>query len=366
MTAPPRKTRPLARAAAPAFRTLLTAGLLGLAKLAVAVTVDGGAPRQSTAHEGRLQTVGMPDDWANWRQTWQDLARQHGLQHVDTDMSSAEQIAKIEAERSQATVDLGDVGFEFGAIAKARGITAPFKPSTWQQIPEWAKDPDGHWVLAYTGTMAFAVNTRKVSAVPRSWVELFKGKYRVMIGEVGRASQANAAVLAAAVALGGDEQRLQPALQAFAGLAQRRDLLLVNPSPALMERAEADVFLLWDFNALSFRAKLPNKADYEVLIPADGSITSGYSTLINKNAPHPQAARLAREFILSDAGQLNLARGHARPIRINALTLPTELQGQLLDSKQYAKARALRPVLWTEEVKKLGRSWQREVMGSAR
>lgn len=344
------------------FRALLTAGLLGSATLAVA----NGAVVPPTPHEGRLQTVGMPDDWANWRQTWQDLARLHGLQHADTDMSSAEQIAKIEAERTQASVDLGDVGFEFGAIAKARGITAPFKPGTWPQIPDWAKDPEGHWVLAYTGTIAFAVNTRKVGAVPRSWAELFKGKYRIMIGEVGRASQANAAVLAAAVALGGDEQQLQPALSAFAAVARRKELLLVNPSPALMERAEADVFLLWDFNALSFRAKLPNKADYEVLIPSDGSITSGYTTLINRNAPHPQAARLAREFILSDAGQLNLARGHARPIRIDALKLPAELQGLLLDGRQYLKARAVRPALWTEEVKKLGRSWQREVMGSPR
>lgn len=351
----------------PAARMARQALLWLSAALAASAAIAANPAPPTSAHEGRLQTVGMPDDWANWRQTWQDLARRHGLQHVDTDMSSAEQIAKMEAERSQATVDLGDVGFEFGAIAQARGLTAPYKPATWSQIPIWAKDPEGHWMLAYTGTLAFAVNTRKVaSSVPRSWAELFKGRYRIMIGEVGRASQANAAVLAAAVALGGDERNLQPALAAFADVARRKDLLLVNPSPALMERAEADVFLLWDFNALAFRAKLPNKADYEVFIPSDGSITSGYTTLINKQAPHPKAARLAREFILSDEGQLNLARGFARPIRIETLTLPPDLQGQLLDSRQYAKARAVRPALWTEEVKKLGRSWQREVMGGAR
>ncbi|UXH78999.1 ABC transporter substrate-binding protein [Roseateles amylovorans] len=316
--------------------------------------------------EGRVHSLGMPDDWANWRATWADLQRLYGLAHVDTDMSSAEEIAKMEAEKASASADIGDVGFEFGPIAKARGITQPYQPSTWAQIPDWAKDAEGHWALAYTGTIAFAVNRKRLPQVPRSWQALFASKARVLIGEVGRAAQSNAAVLAAAVALGGDETRLQPALAAFARLAQDKRLVNVNASPALMERAEADVFLLWDFNALSYRAKLPNASDYEVLIPSDGSITSGYTTVINRHAPHPNAAKLTREFIFSDAGQLNLARGHARPIRIAQLALPADLQALLVPAAQYAKARALKPGVWTEEVKKLPRVWQRDVLGAAR
>lgn len=140
--------------------------------------------------EGRVASVGMPDDWANWRATWADLQRLYGLAHVDTDMSSAEQIAKIEAERANASIDIGDVGFEFGPIAKARGITRAYKPSTWAQVPDWAKDADGHWALAYTGTIAFAVNKRLLKDVPRSWKALFAAQPRVMIGAVGRAAQA--------------------------------------------------------------------------------------------------------------------------------------------------------------------------------
>ena len=315
--------------------------------------------------EGRIASVGMPDVWANWGATWGDLKRLYGIEHVDTDMSSAEEIAKIEAERSNATVDIGDVGFEFGTIAKARRITRAYKPSSWAEVPDWAKDADGHWALAYTGTIAFAVNTRRVSSVPRSWKALFAGNYRVLIGEVGRAAQGNAGVLAAALALGGDETRLQPALTAFAQLAKARRLVTVNPAPALMERGEADVFVLWDFNALSYRSKIPNAADYEVLIPSDGSVTSGYTTIINKNAPHPNAAMLAREYIFSDAGQINLARGHARPIRVASLKLPADVQAKLVDAAQYKNARAIKPAVWTEEVKKLPRAWQREVIGAA-
>jgi len=312
--------------------------------------------------EARLASVGMPDAWANWRGIWADLQRLYGIAHVDSDMSSAEEIAKIEAEKANASVDIGDVGFEFGAIAKARGLTRPYKPSTWAQVPEWAKDADGHWALAYTGTIAFAVDTKRVKNVPRSWKALFESSARVLIGEVGRAAQANAGVLSAAIALGGDETRLAPALAAFAPLAKQRRLVSTNGTPALMERGEADVFILWDFNALSYRDKIPNAADYEVLIPSDGSVTSGYTTIINRNAPHPNAAMLAREYIFSDAGQSQLARGNARPIRADKLDLPEDLRSKLIDGKQYARARAVRPAIWTDEVKKLPRVWQRDVM----
>lgn len=338
--------------------------LAGLAATGLApwASAQPSALEQAARVEGRVNSVGMPDDWANWRATWADLQRLYGLAHVDTDMSSAEEIAKIEAERGNASVDIGDVGFEFGPIAKARGITRAYKPTTWAQVPDWAKDPEGHWALAYTGTIAFAVNKRLLKDVPRSWAALFAAQPRVLIGAVGRAAQANATVLAAAHALGGDESRLQPALQAFAKLARARKLISVDPSPALMERAEAEVFLMWDFNALSYRDKLPNAADYEVLIPSDGSITSGYTTLLNKYSRRPHAGDLVREYIFSDAGQLNLARGNARPIRVDHLTLPAELQRKLLPAAQYKAARALNPVVWTEEVKKLPRAWQREVL----
>lgn len=339
----------------------------GLCAGALPLRAETAAPalkelERAARSEGHLASVGMPDDWANWRGVWADLRRLYGIEHVDTDMSSAEEIAKIEAERGNASVDIGDVGFEFGAIAKARGITRAYKPSTWAQVPDWAKDADGHWALAYTGTIAFAVNTRRVKAVPRSWKDLFAGNARVLVGEVGRAAQSNAGVLSAAVALGGDETRLAPALAAFAPLARQHRLVMTNSSPALMERAEADVFVMWDFNALSYRDKIPNAADYEILIPADGSITSGYTTILNRNAPHPNAAMLAREFIFSDAGQIQLARGNARPIRADSLALPDDVRRKLIANAQYRSARAVRPAIWTEEVKKLPRAWQHEVM----
>ncbi len=35
----------------------------------------------------------MPDTWANWKDTWADLKNLYGIEHSDTDMSSAQEIA---------------------------------------------------------------------------------------------------------------------------------------------------------------------------------------------------------------------------------------------------------------------------------
>lgn len=47
-----------------------------------------------------VNSVGMPDAWANWKGTWDDLAKKYGLKHIDTDMSSAQEVAKFEAEKT--------------------------------------------------------------------------------------------------------------------------------------------------------------------------------------------------------------------------------------------------------------------------
>ena len=93
--------------------------------------------------EGRVDSVGMPDTWANWVETWEDLKTVYGLEHTDTDMSSAEEISLFESEKKKATKDIGDVGQAFGPIAEEKGVTLKYKTSYWDSIPDWAKDDDG-------------------------------------------------------------------------------------------------------------------------------------------------------------------------------------------------------------------------------
>ncbi|WP_071872933.1 extracellular solute-binding protein [Atopomonas hussainii] len=342
--------------------TLSLLALTLAAGQALANTPNITALEKAARAEGQLASVGMPDSWANWKDTWRDLKTHYGLAHMDTDMSSAQEIAKFAAEKEQATADIGDVGEAFGPIAVQQGVSQPYKPSTWEDIPTWAKDQDGHWALAYTGTIAFIVNKQLVKDAPSSWADLRSGSYKVSVGEVGVASQANNAVLAAAFATGGNEQDLSPALDLFAELAKQKRLSLNNPVVANLEKGEVEVGILWDFNALGYRDQI-DRERFAVVIPSDGSVTSGYTTIINKYAKNPNAAKLAREYIFSDAGQINLARGYARPIRAEKLSLPDDVAAKLLPAAQYAKARPIADgKAWEASAKQLPRQWQERVV----
>ncbi|HVZ02131.1 MAG TPA: extracellular solute-binding protein [Dongiaceae bacterium] len=339
-----------------------TAGALALATVLSLGGAKAGSLEDLAAEAragGTVTSVGMPDDWANWGEIWKGVTAKYGVTHTDTDMSSAEQLAKFEAEKANASVDIGEIGIEFSPVAIKRGLSVPYKTTNWDQIPAWAHDKDGHWAVGYTGTIALVIR-KDVKNPPKSFADLLNGDYKVSVGEVGKAAQANAAVLAAAVALGGGEQDLEPAMQFFAKLAQQKRLLPINVNAALMEKGEVEVGVIWDFNALAYRDKV-GKDKWDVVIPSDGSITSGYSTVINPYSKHQAIAKLVREYAFSEAGQIAYAKGYARPILIDQLKLPEDVAAKLLPSAQYAKARPINAAIWPDAAKQLTKMWHEEV-----
>ncbi|MGC5328031.1 ABC transporter substrate-binding protein [Brevibacillus sp. SYSU BS000544] len=311
--------------------------------------------------EGQVVSVGMPDGWANWKGTWEDLNKKYGLSHTDTDMSSAEELAKFEAEKDNPTADIGDVGMSFGPIAVEKGLTIPYKTSYWNDIPDWAKDDQGNWLVAYQGTIAVLTDKKLVKNPPKSWDDLLKGDYKVVVDDVSKSNQAQMTVLAAAMAHGGNEGNIQPGLDFFAELAKQGRLASMDVKPTNLEKGEVPVALLWDFSSLGYRDKIdPNR--FEVSILKEGSVVSGYTTIINKYAPHPHAAMLAREYILSDEGQINLAKGYARPIRTN-VKMPEDVAKKMLPAEQYQNAKPIKDYnVWGNTAKQLPQLWQEQVL----
>ncbi|OBZ11377.1 MULTISPECIES: ABC transporter substrate-binding protein [Bacillales] len=316
---------------------------------------------KNAKEEGSVVSVGMPDTWANWKDTWTDLQTKYALTHTDTDMSSAEEIAKFEAEKDKPTSDIGDVGIAFGPVAVDKGVTQAYKTSYWDEVPDWAKDKDGHWIVGYQGSISFLTNTKLVQTPPQSWEDLKSGTYKIIVGDVTKAAQAQMAVLAAAIAFGGDESNIEPGIAYFEDLAKKGRLSNAEASLANIEKGEVEVTLLWDFNALNSKDQL-GKDQFNVAIPKEGSVVSGYATIINKYALHPNAAKLAREYILSDAGQINLAKGYARPIR-DSVKLPEDVAAKLLPSDAYANVKPVGDYkVWEETAKKLPQLWQERVL----
>ena len=84
--------------------------------------------------EGDVQSVGMPDYWANWGLSWEGLADEYGLTHTDADMSSAEELTTFE---NDPTKDIGDVGLAFTqqAIDEAKALIKEKIPTELHVYP---------------------------------------------------------------------------------------------------------------------------------------------------------------------------------------------------------------------------------------
>jgi len=107
-------------------------------------------------------------------------------------MSSAEELSKLAAERSNASGDIGDVGFDFCSVAVGRGLAAPYQPTTFAQIPERARDAESRWMLAYTGTIAFVV-AKDLPNPPKSWADLLSGCLPRSTPRLGRSTRSSGA-----------------------------------------------------------------------------------------------------------------------------------------------------------------------------
>ena len=168
--------------------------------------------------------------------------------------------------------------------------------------------------------------------------------------------------------MGGDESNIQPGLDFFRQIAEQGRLDLGEFSMARIEKGEVGVAFLWDYNALGYRdqfvANNPG-ADFEINIPSEGSIQSGYCTILNAYSQRPHAAAMAREYILSDEGQINLAKGYARPVR--EVELPQEVKEKMLPDEQYENSRMVKDQeAWDKTTKEIGTRWQEEVIAYAK
>ena len=292
---------------------------------------------EKAKEEGVVSSVGMPDDWANWAGSWNTISETYGIVHDDTDMSSAEELSMFETEKDSPTKDIGDVGQAFGQTAIDMDVVQPYKATTWDSIPDWAKDPDGNWVISYYGTLSCLTNTDNVGTAITSWKDVENSDAVLTIGDVVRGASAQMTVLSCAYAMGGDMENLDPAFEFFTELAQEGRLDAAEYSAERMSRGEIDTLFTWDYNVLKYRdLALEDNANMnlECHVMRDGAVQSGYCLVINKYAPHPYSAALTVEYMLSDEGQIDRAEGYARPIRED-VELPAEIAEKMIDDSEY-------------------------------
>lgn len=304
----------------------------------VAPTVDAMAQLVEAAKkDGAITSYGLPDDWVNYGAIKKIVQDKYGIVDSDTDMSSGEIIAALEAEKTAPVADITDLGMGFAKIIEDEGLSQAYKNAYWDEIPDWAKDPDGRWSAAYWGAVAFLVNADKVTNVPQTWEDLLKPEYKGMVcmKDPRSSATANMVVLGAAYAHGGDENNVQPGLDFFKKMIDGGILNGVKPSTSAIQKGECPISLFWDFDALANKEENPDM-NLQVVIPSDGTVAGVYIQFITAGAPHADAAKLMLETEYSDEGQLAYAQGFVHPIRA-LVVLPADLKAKFPADSAYEK-----------------------------
>ena len=294
--------------------------------------------------EGMLTTIALPHDWCNYGEAIETFKSKYGLEvnELNPDAGSGDELEAIRANKDntgpQAPAVI-DGGFSFGTTALEEGLIQPYKVSTWDSIPDDAKDPEGYWYGDYYGVLSFLVNTDVQPDVPQDWADLLDPKYNGQValsGDPRTSNQAIQSVYAAALANGGSLDNAQPGLDFFAELNQAGNLVPLIANNGLVATGEIPVRITWDYNALSAIDTFEGNPKAEVVIPATGRFAGVYVQAISAYAPHPNAAKLWMEFLYSDEGQAIWMKGYCHPIREADMrergVIPEDLLAKLPDT----------------------------------
>ncbi|MGH8948869.1 MAG: ABC transporter substrate-binding protein, partial [Acidimicrobiia bacterium] len=259
---------------------------------------------------------------------------------LDPGAGSAEELEAIEANKDNpgpAAPDVVDIGLAFGPEAKAAGQIQPYMVSTWDDIPEGAKDPEGFWYGDYYGVLSLEVNTAEVANPPQEYADLLDPQYNGQVALSGDPLTSNAAILsvwAAGLATGATgEEAAQAGLEFFADLNEAGNFVPVDADSRMVGIGETPILIDWSYNSIANDVQLAGNPDIETIVPEAGRIAGVYVQAISAYAPHPNAAKLWMEYLYSDEGQLGWASGFCHPIRFEAMTaagtIPPEVAEQL-------------------------------------
>ncbi len=276
--------------------------------------------------EGTLNLIAVPRTWANYGAIIDGFTAKYGIKinSENPDGSSGDEINAIKSTKGQSSApDVVDVGNSYALSGAQEGLYAPYKVSTWGDIPAAQKDSGGLWYSDYGGYISIGCNAAKVTTCPTTIKDLDNPQYKGMVALNGDPTSANAAfqaVWAAALANGGSAGNIQPGIDFFAKLNSEGIFNKTKVTPATVSSGETPIVLDWDYLSVGNAATLKGQGvTWKTSDPSDGLVSSYYAQAVSMNAAHPAAARLWEEYLYSDAGQNGWLKGGARPIRLAAM-----------------------------------------------
>jgi putative spermidine/putrescine transport system substrate-binding protein len=270
--------------------------------------------------EGSLNVIALPPDWANYGEVIKGFQAKYGLKVNSSSpgASSPDEITTAKTLRGQPTApDVFDLS---GSVASLNlAMFAPYRVATFNDVPAQLKDPTGLAVSDYGGFMSIGYDASRVPA-PKTVADLLKPAYKGKValnGNPTRTGSGFSGVVMTALNLGGTPDDISKGVSFFRALKAAGNFLPVDPTGATIESGQTPVVLDWDYLNVATAKKVA--ADWRTVVPPGAAIGGYYVQAVNRQAPHPAAARLWEEYLFSDEGQNLWLRGGVRPVRESAM-----------------------------------------------
>lgn len=282
-----------------------------------------------------------PPEWADWGSQLNAIRSTLGIQVPPDNKNSGQSIAALITEKNNPVADVTYLGGIAAGQAVEAGVLQPYKPTNWDRIPADLKHPDGYWFTIHSGTLGLFVNTAALGdrPVPKSWSDLLKPEYRGLVGYLDPTSAAvgQIGVMAVNLALGGDYDNLDPAMQFFRELKRNQPIVPKQTSYARVVSGEIPILLDYDFNA--YRGQYTDKAPVQFVIPSEGTLTVPYVMGLVAGGPNGDNGRKVLDFVLSDQSQAMWGNAYLRPVFADKLS--AEAKARFLPDADYARATAV-------------------------
>jgi putative spermidine/putrescine transport system substrate-binding protein len=273
--------------------------------------------------EGALNVIALPPTWANYGNIITTFSQKYGIKvnSANPNGSSQDEVDAVKQQAgTKAAPDVLDVG-QSVALANTALFT-PYKVATWSDVPDAQKESTGLWYQDYGGFMAIGYDSAKFGTIS-SVNDLMDPKFKNAVALNGNPTQANAAlngVMMVNLAEGGTLDDISKGVDFFHQLKQAGNFVPVQATSATVKAGTTPVVIDWDYLNATHGADV---STWKVFVPDNAVLGGYYNQAINKQAPHPAAARLWEEYLYSQAsngGQNLWLVGGARPVEQAAMT----------------------------------------------
>jgi iron(III) transport system substrate-binding protein len=256
-----------------------------------------------------------PENWA--RPMFEEFEKATGIKVNFIRFSSGEALARVMAEKNNPRVDVLFGGpVETFAAGVKEGLFEPYKPPTFNAMPERFREANGHWIAIADDPLVFMTNNKFLAdnklQPPASWNDLLNPAYKNMLqmADARTSGTAVTRIFSVLEVNGRDEakafdymKRLRPNVQLYTKSGGGGTL------PVGLGQAGGGIFFIVD--ALDTKAK---GYDVTISFPKEGIGTAGRGDRAHQGREESRAREEADRLggLACDAVQVRHAQDQLR------------------------------------------------------